>query len=229
MTRSWSCLFCLAISFGVPAMAQERMPKIPPEKMTEAQKQAVKERDAAQMVVRAEACRDPKMDQSKCTPAYFDVHGPMVALLRSPEVMVAANALDNYLEFNSMLPADVRELVILIAAREWTQQYVWNSHYTNAIKHGLSAEIVKAVAEGRRPAGMSDSQETLYDFCDELHRNHSVSDPTYARALAKFGEQGIIEIVSAYGCYSYLSMVMNVARTPLPKNASGPPLTPLPQ
>jgi len=205
------------------------MPKIPPDKLTEAQKKAVEDRDAAQKVVRAEACRDPKMDQAKCTPDYFDVHGPMVPLLRSPEVMVAANAMDNYLEFRSILPPDVREFVILVAAREWTQQYVWNSHYTNAIRHGLSLEIVNALAEGRRPTGMSDNEEAAYDFCDELHRNHSVSDSTYARALAKFNEQGIIEVVSIYGCYSYLSMVMNVARTPLPKSASAPPLSTVPR
>jgi 4-carboxymuconolactone decarboxylase len=225
---TWSCLFCLAISLAVPAIAQDRMPKIPPDKLTEAQKKAADDFRGEQQA-RSEACRDPKMDQAKCTPAYFDVHGPMVPLLRSPEVMIAANAMDNYLEFKTVLPPELREFVILIAAREWTQQYVWNSHYTSAIKNGLNPEIVKAVAEGRRPAGMSDNEEAVYDFCDELHRNHSVSDLTYARALAKFGEQGIIDIVSADGYYSFLSMVMNVARTPLPKSASAPALAALPR
>ena len=229
MTHIWPCVFCLTVSLSFSAAAQDRMPKIPADKLTEAQKKAVEERNAAQKVVRAEACRDPKMDQAKCTADYFDVHGPMVPLLRSPEVMVAANAMDNYLEFRSILPPDVREFVILIAAREWTQQYVWNSHYANAIRHGLSLETVNSLAEGRRPSTMSDSEEAVYDFCDELRRNHSVSNPTYARALSKFGEQGIIEMVSAYGCYSYLSMVMNIARTPLPKSASAPPLSTLPR
>jgi len=84
MTRVWPCLLCLTISLSICAAAQDRMPKIPPDKLTEAQKKAVEDRDAAQKVVRAEACRDPKMDQAKCTPDYFDVHGPMVPLLRSP-------------------------------------------------------------------------------------------------------------------------------------------------
>jgi len=142
------------------------MPKIPADKMTEAQKKATDEFRNDQKA-RAEACRDPKMDQAKCAPDYFDVHGPMVPLLRSPDVMVAANALDNYLEFKTVLPQELRELVILMAAREWTQQYVWNSHYTSGLKRGLNPEIVKAVAEGRRPAGMSDSEEAVYDFCVE--------------------------------------------------------------
>ena len=163
MTCSWSCLLCLVITIGLPAIAQDRMPKIPPDKLTEAQKQAADEFRAAQQA-RTEACRDPKMDPSKCTPAYFDVHGPMVPLLRSPEIMVAANAMDNYLEFKTVLPPELREFVILITAREWTQQYVWNSHYTSAIKNGLSPEIVKEV-NGRVPvfnsAMMSDESPAL--------------------------------------------------------------------
>src|SRR3984893_10534303 len=227
MTCSWSCLLCVVITIGLPAIAQDRMPKIPPDKLTEAQKKAAEEFRNEQQA-RVEACRDPKMDQAKCTPDYFDVHGPMVPLLRSPEIMVAANAMDNYLEFKTVLPHELRELVILIAAREWTQQYVWNSHYTSGIKRGLSPEIVKAVAEGRRPTGMSENEEAVYDFCRELHRNHGVSDATYARVLAKFGEQGIVDMVSVDGYYSFLSMMMNVARTPLAKGATAPPLTPLP-
>src|SRR4029077_17467871 len=98
---------------------------------------------------------------------------------------------------------------------------------TIAIEAELSPEIIKAVAEGRRPTGMSDDEEIVHDFCIELHHNKGVSGAIYARALAKFGEQGIIDLVSVNGYYTFLSMVMNVARTPPPK-ATEPALTPLP-
>jgi 4-carboxymuconolactone decarboxylase len=203
------------------------MPKIPDEKLTPAQQKAIEQRRADQQA-RTEACRDPKMDPAKCTAEYYDIHGPMIPLLRSPDVMVAVNSMGNYLEFKTALPPKVRELVILLAAREWTQQYVWNSHYKSAMNQNLNPEVVKAVAEGRRPTGMSDQEESAYEFCDELHKNRSVSDATYARVLANFGEQGIIDMISTDGFYSLLSMVMNVARTPLPKTASAPPLLVLP-
>jgi 4-carboxymuconolactone decarboxylase len=203
------------------------MPKIPDEKLTPAQQKAIEQRRADQQA-RTEACRDPKMDPAKCTAEYYDIHGPMIPLLRSPDVMVAVNSMGNYLEFKTALPPKVRELVILLAAREWTQQYVWNSHYKSAMNQNLNPEVVRAVAEGRRPTGMSDQEESAYEFCDELHKNRSVSDATYARVLANFGEQGIIDMISTDGFYSLLSMVMNVARTPLPKTASAPPLLVLP-
>src|ERR1700680_4182994 len=116
-----SCVFWFIISLSVPAIAQDRMPKIPVDKLTEAQQKAVDEYRAAQQA-RTEACRDPKMDSAKCTADYFDIHGPMLPLLRSPEVMVRANALEKYLEFKTVLPPKLRELVILITAREWPQQ-----------------------------------------------------------------------------------------------------------
>ena len=225
--RRGSWRFGLILALALPAAGQDRMPKIPMEKLTPAQQTAIEQRRTDQQA-RSEACRDPKTDPAKCTAEYYDIHGPMVALLRSPNVMVAVNSMGNYLEFKTALPPKIRELVILLVAREWTQQYVWNSHYKSATNQSLSPEIVKAVGDGRRPRGMSDQEESAFEFCDELHKNRSVSDATYARALANFGEQGIIDMISTDGFYSLLSMVMNVARTPLPKSASSPLLMTLP-
>ena len=167
------------------------MPPIPADKMTEAQKKAAAEFSAARGTLT----------------------GPWVALLRSPEVVNRARALSDYLRFNSALPPRLSELVILITARQWTQQYEWNAHHVLALKGGLNPEIAKAVAEGRRPQHMAEDEEVVYDFCVELHRNRSVSDGTYARALSKFGEQGIIDMIGLNGYYTFNAMMMNVART----------------
>jgi 4-carboxymuconolactone decarboxylase len=196
MRYGWA--FWFVITLALPLMAQDRMPEIPPEKMTEAQKKA------AEIVVAARG---------------VPLSGPFNVLLRSPEVMLGAKGMGDYLRFKTVLPPKLREFVILITARQWTQRYEWHSHSDLAVKAGLSGEIVKAIAVGRRPPEMSDEEAIVYDFCAELHDNHSVSDATYARALAKFGEQGIIDMVGINGYYTFLSMAMNVARTPEPKGA----------
>ena len=123
------------------------------------------------------------------------------------------------MQFRSVLDNRLTEFAILIAARHWTQQYEWNAHHPAAIKAGLKPEIIAAVAEGRRPDHMAEDEEILYDFCTELQRNQSVSDATYARAVAKFGEPGIVEAAALEGYYALLAMVMNTARTPLPVGA----------
>jgi 4-carboxymuconolactone decarboxylase len=189
------------------AHAQDRMPPIPESQLTEAQKKAIAEFTAARKT---------------------GISGPFVPMLRSPEVMNRARAMGDYLRFNSVLPPRLSEFAILITARRWTQNYEWDAHNQLALQGGLSADIIKAIAEGRRPEKMAADEDVLYTFCDELHRNQSISDATYARAVATFGEQGVIDIVGISGYYTLLAMVLNTARTPVPAGHS-PGLSPFPR
>lgn len=84
------------------------------------------------------------------------------------------------------------------------------------------------LAEGKRPAGMQEDEAVVYDFCSEMLRERKVSDATYKRALDKFGERGIIDLIAVSGYYVLVSMTLNVDRTPLPGDAK-PPLRPLPR
>lgn len=196
----------LVLALNASASAQDRMPPIPKERMTDAQKKAAAEFEAAR----------------------GSLGGPWAVILRSPDMINRARALSDYLRFNSSLPPRLSEFVILITAREWAQQYEWNAHHPLAVKGGLNPDIAKAVAEGRRPDKMADDEAALYDFCIELHRNRSVSDATYARAVAKFGEQGVVDAIGLSGWYTLVAMVLNTARTPLPDGAA-PALAPFPR
>jgi len=187
------------------SMPADSMPEIPADKMTPEQKKAADDFLAERKV---------------------PIFGPFVPLLRSPEVMLRARAMGDYLRYKSVLPAALNEFAILITARHWTQEYEWAVHQPIAVKAGLKAEITQAVAEGRRPQGMSADEEIVYEFCTELHQNKSISDATYARTLARFGEQGIIDLTGVNGYYTFLAMVLNTARTAAPKNSPMIPLFP---
>ena len=194
------------LSVTMPAMAQDRLPPIPAGKQTPEQRKA------------AEAFLANRKQ---------DVFGPFVPLHRSPEVMLRAMALGDYLRYRTVFPPRLNEFIILITARHFTQQYEWFVHYPIAIKEGMSREVADAIADGRRPTGMSSDEELIHDFCTELLRNHSVSDATYARAIARWGEQGTIEMVGVVAYYTFQSMVLNTARTPVPPGA--PALKPFPK
>ena len=154
--------------------------------------------------------------------------GPWVPLSRSPEVARLMIDMRSHVANRSLLNPQLTEIPILIAAREWTQQFEWNAHARIAERAGLNTEIIAAIAEGRRPGEMSEEEEILYDFCMELQRSKSVSDATYDRTLAAFGQERIIEAVALQGYYALLAMVMNTARTPLPEGTV-PPLPMLPR
>jgi 4-carboxymuconolactone decarboxylase len=181
--------------------AQDRMPAIPADKLTDAQKKA------------AEAFAEGRG---------YQIRGPFVPLIRSPEVMLRAKAMGDHLRFKSSLEPRLNEMVILITAREWTQQYEWNAHHPAAMKAGLRREIADAIADGRRPLGMAEDEEIAYDMATEILRLKRVSDPTYRRAAAKFGEQGVIDLLGVIGYYNFLAIVMNATRTALPENVAEP-------
>ncbi len=150
------------------------------------------------------------------------LYGPFVPLLRSPELMAHAQAMGEYLRYRSALGTTLSELAILITARQWNQQVEWAIHAPIARRHGIAAHVVDAVSSWVRPEQMSGEEAAVYDFCIELHREKRVSDATYARALALFGEQGVIDLTAINGYYTFLAMVMNVAQTATPASPAAP-------
>jgi len=189
-----ACVVLACVVAPAVAFAQDRLPPIPPEAQTPAQKQAVAEFKAARGT---------------------DVGGPFAPLLRSPEVMHRARAMGAYLRYKSVLPPRLSEFLIILTAREWTQNYEWDAHASLALKAGVSPDTVNAIAAGRRPDHLTDDEALLYEFSSELQHHKSVSDETYARAVKRFGEQGVIDAVGLTGYYTLLAMVLNTARTPL--------------
>ncbi|HLK46897.1 MAG TPA: hypothetical protein VKT49_02115 [Bryobacteraceae bacterium] len=190
------------LTLGLLAAAQDRLPPIPPDHMTDAQKKA--------------AAEYKDLRKAELTGP------PWSVILRSPEWVVPALEMRLHVQQHPVLGNKLTEFAILIAAREWTNNYEWNAHAPAAARAGLGPELVAAVASGRRPDRMSEDEQLVYDFCAELLHNKSVSDATYARTLAKFGEPGVVELANLEGYYIYLSMVMNTARSPLPRDAKPP-------
>ena len=150
----------------------------------------------------------------KTTRRESDISGPWIPLLRSPEVLVRTQALGEYLRYKSVFHPRLSELIILITARHWSQPYEWGLHAPIAVAAGVDRAVVDAIGEGRRPEGMSEEQDILYEFCTELLRNRSVTDPAYERARARFGEAGVVEAASMVGYYAMLAAVLNSAGTP---------------
>lgn len=176
------------------AVLPDRMPPIPQEKMSDAQQE-----------VAAEIAAGPR----------GKVEGPYWPILRSPGFARPVQKVGEYFRYHCPLDRRINEMAALVAARSWSQQFEWDVHVLQALGAGLKPAVAEAIAEGRRPDGMAEDEEILYDFLGELLANKGVSDPTYARTVARFGEAGVIDILGIAGYYTTLAMIMNVARTPL--------------
>jgi 4-carboxymuconolactone decarboxylase len=174
-----------------PVLAQQRLPTIAPEQYTAEQKKAAEDFLAARNV---------------------PVFGPFEPMMHSPEVMSIARSTGDYLRYHSAIGNTLSELVILVTAREWSQDYEWYVHQPIALKAGISKDIADAIADGRRPVAMSADEETVYDFTIELQKNKRVSDATFSRAEQRFGKKGVVDMVAISGYYTSLAMQLNTAR-----------------
>ena len=147
--------------------------------------------------------------------------GPFVPMMYSPEVMSRARAMGDYLRYKSGIGNMLSELVILVTARDWGQDYEWSVHAPIAAKAGIRPDTIAAIRDGRRPEGMSDDENIVYEFSTELLHNKSVSDSTFAVAEKRFGKPAVIDLVGLVGYYTFNAMLLNTARF---KPQNGPAL-----
>ena len=199
-----SSVMALAV-MSAAAHAQDRLPTIPPSQYTDEQRQAAADFLASRKV---------------------PVFGPFEPLMHSPQVMTQARAMGDYLRYHSAIGNTLSELAILVTAREWTQDYEWYVHHPIALKAGIKPEIADAIAEGRRPTGMSDDEEIVYEFATELLRTKQVSNRTFDRAKARFGAKGIVDMTGITGYYTLLAMQLNAAQYAIPKDGKKLPRLP---
>lgn len=177
------------------AMTGERMAEIPLDKMSPAQ------RTIAEAILSG-----PRKTMS----------GPFNAWLRSPELADRLQKVGEYVRFNTSLDKRVNEMAILMTARYWGSQYEWYAHVPLAIKAGLDPAIVAAIGAGRTPEQMKEDEAIVWEFTTQLRRDHGVDDEIYAKALDKFGEAGIMDLVAVNGYYDVVSITLNVAHVAPP-------------
>lgn len=183
------------------ALPADRLPPIPTEQWSSAQ------RDAA-----AELIEGPR----------GGLRGPFVPLLRSPELLTRTQRLGEYIRYQSVIPQRLRELAILATARFWQQGYEWATHAPIAARCGIPQAWIDAIGADQEPVDADSEALTVLQFCGALHRTHRVDDALYQRALAQLGEAGVVELSALCGYYALLAMLLNVARTPTPAGAATP-------
>jgi 4-carboxymuconolactone decarboxylase len=192
---------CVLLAGSALALTGERMAEIPLDKMSPAQR-AVADAIAS----------GPRQG----------IRGPFNAWLRSPELADRLQKVGEYVRFNSSLDKRVNEMAILMTAQAWGSQYEWYAHAPLAIKAGLDPAVVAAIGSGRKPENMKDDEAIVWEFTTQLRHDHGVDDATYAKALEKFGERGVIDLVAVNGYYDTVSMTLNVARVAPPAGEEMP-------
>ena len=141
---------------------------------------------------------------------------PMMAWLNSPEMARHATRLGETVRFNTMFPAELSEIAILVTARHWTAHYEWYAHKRLALQGGLKPEIIDAIRDRRAPEFDDPKGRMIYDVAKSLHEAHGLTKGLYDEAVKLLGERGLVEVIGLCGYYTLVSMTLNAFEFDLP-------------
>lgn len=150
--------------------------------------------------------------------------GPGSVMLNAPEVAQRALGLAQYLRTDTTLAPRIRELGMLVAARENDCQFIWHAHAPVGRKVGLKDEVVDALRDNKEIPSLAPDEAALIDYGQEFFRTRRVSQKTFDAALAQFGVLGLTELTNLMGCYSMLAFNVNAFGVELPTDSPERPL-----
>ena len=128
--------------------------------------------------------------------------GPSGIQLHSPRLAEIASPLNRYLRYEAGFSGRVRELAILTTARECDSQFEWAAHENEALKEGISREIVEIVKHRKSIAGLDPADATIIELGREMFGARKVKSETFASALKQFGRRGLVDLVALMGNYA---------------------------
>src|SRR5262245_35277723 len=142
-------------------------------------------------------------------------------MLATPELGDLAQRAIAYARFAgregfSSVPPKLNELAILVVAKHWSAEYVWNAHHTAAVRLGITPEVVEAIRTGKRPTVMEKDVEAVYNFASEFMTRREVNDATLGAVKSVLGgDRGVVDLVGTMGLYQISSMMVALDQTPL--------------
>ena len=141
---------------------------------------------------------------------------PFTAWLRSPDLARRAFQLGEFARHEADLPPPLVQIAALTVARHWSAQYLWRTRKEEALRLGLPAAAIDAIAERREPRFGDAAERAVHAFSHGLLRHHAVADDVYRAALDALGERGVVELTGVLGYYTLVAMTLVAFELGLP-------------
>ncbi len=149
---------------------------------------------------------DSVLDPKRPTIAGFQ--GPAGIWLHSPRLGEPIREFNRILRSEIPLEPRLRELAILVTARELDSQFEWTAHEPAALQAGLDPAVVEIVKHRRPPARVGEREAAIIRFGRELFRDRKVRSATYAHAVRLFGETGVVHLAALMGNYALTAVML---------------------
>ena len=128
--------------------------------------------------------------------------------LHSPRVAAALHEVNQYLRTEAGIEPAVRELAILVTARENECQFEGAAHEPAAVAAGLADEAIDIVRTRGETDGLGETEAVVIRLGREIFSARRVSPETFAAALRLFGRRGLVDLVALMGQYAATAAVL---------------------
>ena len=128
------------------------------------------------------------------------------ALLNSPQAAGHLTSMGAQLRFDSTLPENLKELAIILVAREWNSGIEWTGHAVLAARAGVSDASIESIRTRKTSEVLTGQEATIARFVHEMIQDKDVSDATYDAAESIVGQRGVVDLTLTVACYSALAL-----------------------
>jgi len=138
------------------------------------------------------------------------LRGPFNAMLLSPPVGLAVQAVGAAVRYQSVLTDRVREMAVLVVAAHWGSAFEWAAHEAVGRTNGLTEPELDALRVGGLPNLADPAERTALLATAALTRTGTLSDSEYEGTVAAWGERGLFELTALVGYYALLALQLRV-------------------
>jgi 4-carboxymuconolactone decarboxylase len=132
--------------------------------------------------------------------------GPYIALLNHPELARRVEELGFFLKFEGVLPREAYQFIVLTVAHATGAAFEWHDHVEHALAAGIPQDIVDAIGTGRDGA-LPQPYALLRAILTKTMAWQPVPDDLQAHAVARWGVEGLVEIVVVSGFYQMFAAI----------------------
>lgn len=152
---------------------------------------------------------DKNADDVRTGRSLAGFQGPNGIVLHSPRVAEHDLPKNDYLRFESHIGRRTYEVAVLVTAREMDHQFEWAAHEPAALKAGVPQAVVDVIKHRRPVTGLDRKDAVIIELGRQVFAHRSAQSATFAEALALFGAQDLVDVVSTMGHYAGIAVLLN--------------------
>ena len=138
------------------------------------------------------------------------LRGPFNAMLLSPPVGAALQAVGTAVRYESLLSDRVREMAVLLVAAHWGSAFEREAHEAVGRACGLTEDELDALRCGALPDLTDPDEAIALRTTASLLRSGALDDDEYGAAVSAISERGLFELTTLVGYYATLALQLRV-------------------